>query len=90
MKRTIIDASQLELEEKVDASVKPGMVLRMDPVAGAKRKSGAAITLIVSSAEKMIAVPSIVGLKQEEAEKILADKHLRIEKIDQKWDSTKQ
>ena len=80
---------RVELEEKVDASVKPGMVLRMDPVAGAKRKSGAAITLIVSSAEKMIAVPSIVGLKQEEAEKILADKHLRIEKVDQKWDSTK-
>ena len=80
---------KVELENKVDPSVKPGTVLRMDPVAGIKRKEGATITLIVSGAEKMIAVPKIVGLKQEQAEKLLSDKNLRIEKIEYKWEQTK-
>jgi len=37
----------------------------------------------------MIAVPKIVGLKQEQAEKLLSDKNLRIEKIEYKWEQTK-
>ena len=37
---------KVELENKVDPGVKPGLVLRMDPVAGFKRKEGATITLI--------------------------------------------
>jgi beta-lactam-binding protein with PASTA domain len=81
---------KVELENKVDPSVKPGMVLRMDPVAGMKRKAGATITLVVSGTEKTVAVPKIVGLKQDQAEKLLSDKNLRIEKIEYKWDKTKQ
>ena len=81
---------KVELENKVDPSVKPGMVLRMDPVAGIKRKAGATITLVVSGTEKTVAVPKIVGLKQDQAEKLLSDKNLRIEKIEYKWDKTKQ
>ena len=65
---------KVELENKVDPSVKPGMVLRMDPVAGIRRKEGATVTLIVSGTEKMVAVPKIVGLKQDQAEKLLSDK----------------
>ena len=42
---------KVELENKVDPSVKPGLVLRMDPVAGIKRKEGATITLTVSGTE---------------------------------------
>ncbi|MBR4908346.1 MAG: protein kinase [Acidaminococcaceae bacterium] len=80
---------KVELENKVDPSVKPGMVLRMDPVAGIKRKAGATITLIVSGTEKTVAVPKIVGLKQDQAEKLLSDKSLRIEKIEYKWDKEK-
>ena len=77
---------KVEIENKVDQSVKPGMVLRMDPVAGIKRKEGATITLVVSGTEKMIIVPKVVGLKQEQADKLLSDKNLRIERIDYKWD----
>jgi serine/threonine-protein kinase len=80
---------KVEVENKVDPGVKPGMVLRMDPVAGIKRKEGATITLVVSGTEEMIAVPKVVGLKQEQAEKLLSDKKLRIEKIDYKWDKDK-
>ena len=80
---------KVELENKVDPGVKPGLVLRMDPVAGFKRKEGAKITLIVSASEKMIPVPKVVGLKLEQAEKILSDKNLRIEKIEYKWEQTK-
>ena len=80
---------KVELENKVDPSVKPGMVLRMDPVAGIKRKEGATVTLVVSGTEKMIAVPKVVGLKQDQAEKLLSDKNLRIEKIEYKWEQTK-
>ena len=69
--------------------MKPGLVLRMDPVAGFKRKEGATITLIVSASEKMIPVPKVVGLKLEQAEKLLSDKNLRIEKIEYKWEQTK-
>ena len=39
---------KVEIENKVDTSVKPGTVLRMDPVAGIRRKEGATITLVVS------------------------------------------
>ena len=80
---------KVELENKVDPGVKPGLVLRMDPVAGFKRKEGATITLIVSASEKMIPVPKVVGLKLEQAEKLLSDKNLRIEKIEYKWEQTK-
>ena len=80
---------KVELENKVDPGVKPGLVLRMDPVAGIKRKEGATITLIVSATEKTIPVPKVVGLKQEQAEKLLSDKNLRIEKIEYKWEPTK-
>ncbi|MBQ8919862.1 MAG: serine/threonine protein kinase [Acidaminococcaceae bacterium] len=80
---------KVELEDKIDSSAKPGMVLRMDPVAGIKRKEGATVTLTVASAEKTVAVPRIAGLKLEQAEKLLAERGLRIEKIEQKWDSTK-
>ena len=80
---------KVEVENKIDPSVKPGMVLRMDPVAGIKRKEGATVTLVVSGMEKMIAVPKVVGLKQDQAEKLLSDKNLRIEKIEYKWEQTK-
>ena len=80
---------KVEIENKVDASVKPGMVLRMDPVAGIKRKEGATITLVVSSTETTVEVPKIVGLKQDQAEKLLSEKNLRIEKIEYKWEQDK-
>ena len=80
---------KVELENQVDPSVKPGMVLRMDPVAGIRRKEGATVTLVVSGTEKLVAVPKIVGLKQDQAEKLLSDKNLRIEKIEYKWEQTK-
>ena len=80
---------KVEIENKVDTSVKPGIVLRMDPVAGIKRKEGATITLVVSGTEKTIAVPKVVGLKQDQAEKLLAEKKLRIEKIEYKWEQDK-
>ena len=80
---------KVEIENKVDPSTKPGMVLRMDPVAGIKRKEGATITLVVSGSEKMITVPKVVGLKQDQAERLLSDKSLRIEKIEYKWDEKK-
>ena len=80
---------RVEIENKIDTSVKPGMVLRMDPVAGIRRKEGATITLVVSALEKQNAVPKLVGLKQDQAEKLLADKNLRIEKIEYKWDKDK-
>ena len=80
---------KVELENKIDPSVKPGMVLRMDPVAGIKRKEGATITLVVSGTEMTVTVPRIVGLKQDQAEKLLSDKNLRIEKIEYKWEDNK-
>ena len=80
---------KVEIENKVDPGVKPGMVLRMDPVAGIKRKEGATITLVVSGTEKMTEVPKVVGLKQDQAEKLLSDKNLRIEKVEYKWDKDK-
>lgn len=80
---------KVEIENKVDPGVKPGMVLRMDPVAGIKRKEGATITLVVSATEQMETVPKIVGLKQDQAEKLLSERNLRIEKIEYKWEDTK-
>jgi serine/threonine-protein kinase len=80
---------KVEIENKVDASVKPGTVLRMDPVAGIRRKEGATITLVVSGTEKTVAVPKVVGLKQDQAEKLLSEKNLRVEKIEYKWEQDK-
>ena len=80
---------KVEIENKVDTSVKPGTVLRMDPVGGIKRKEGATITLVVSGTEKTTAVPKVVGLKQDQAEKMLSEKNLRIEKIEYKWEQDK-
>lgn len=80
---------KVAIENRIDPSVKPGMVIRTDPVAGIKRKEGATITLVVSGTETLTEVPKIVGMKQDQAEKLLAEKNLRIEKIEYKWDKDK-
>ena len=80
---------KVAIEKRIDPSVKPGMVIRTDPVAGIKRKEGATITLVVSGTETLTEVPKIVGMKQDQAEKLLAEKNLRIEKIEYKWDKDK-
>lgn len=80
---------KVELEEVMDEKVSPGVVIRMDPVAGTKRKEGASITLVIARGLKLGVVPKLEGYTQEQAEKIIKGNKYKVGKISYKWDTKK-
>ena len=80
---------KVELEEVMDEKVAPGVVIRMDPVAGTKRKEGASITLVIARGLKLGVVPKLEGYTQEQAEKIIKENKYKVGKISYKWDTKK-
>lgn len=51
----------------------PGVVVGTDPAAGTRLRPDAAVTLLVSKGQEMLAVPSVVKLPQDQAVKALGD-----------------
>lgn len=80
---------RVELEESMDKDATPGTVLKMDPVAGTKRKEGAKITLTIARGLKLSPVPDVTGLDLSQAEKLLTEKNFRVGKITNSWEDGK-
>lgn len=80
---------KVELEEVMDPKASPGTVLRMDPVAGTKRKEGASITVVIARGLKLGVVPKLEGYTKEQAEKIIEQNKYKVGKITYKWDAKK-
>lgn len=62
-----------------------GAVISQEPEAGAKIEEGETVYLVISLGQKITEVPNIVGLKLEEAEKILKEENLKFGIIDEKY-----
>lgn len=81
---------QVEITESIDAQVESGKVIKQTPIGGTKVKEGRVITLVVSGKEGgKIAVPSLMGLSQKEAETILLKSELSMGRVSVGWDATK-
>ncbi|MCA1840418.1 MAG: Stk1 family PASTA domain-containing Ser/Thr kinase [Actinomycetota bacterium] len=69
-------------------SVPEGTVVSQDPEDGRKVPKGSDIHLIVSKGPSQVAVPSVVGMTQTEAENALKEAGLRVGAITNKFDSS--
>ncbi|MGW7327248.1 Stk1 family PASTA domain-containing Ser/Thr kinase [Streptomyces sp. NPDC054840] len=57
-----------------------GIVCKQDPAPDAKVDDGSTVTVTVSTGAPKVAVPSVVNLKFEDAEKLLKEKGLQVER----------
>lgn len=64
---------EMRRSEETSTSVSVGVVISQDPAAGTQITKGTPVQVVVSTGSGREAVPSLVGMKQEEAEKVLAD-----------------
>lgn len=81
---------QVEITESIDAQAESGKVIKQTPIGGTKVKEGRVITLVVAGKEGgKIAVPSLMGLSQKEAETILLKSELSVGRVSVGWDATK-
>lgn len=81
---------QVEITESIDAQVESGKVIKQTPIGGTKVKEGRVITLVVAGKEGgKIAVPSLMGLSQKDAEATLLKSELSVGRISIGWDATK-
>jgi serine/threonine-protein kinase len=65
-----------------------GTVIAQDPLAGVKAKVGSTVTLTVSSGPGNVTVPSVIGLKQQDAVNTIKQNHLSIQRIQQESSDT--
>lgn len=80
---------QVEITESIEDQAEPGTVIKQTPIGGTKVKEGRVITLVVAGKEGgKIAVPSLLGLSQKEAEMTLLKSDLSIGRISIGWDAT--
>ncbi|HEV8116641.1 MAG TPA: Stk1 family PASTA domain-containing Ser/Thr kinase [Acidimicrobiales bacterium] len=63
-------------EERPDSGAAPGTVLAQDPEGGADADRGSKVKLTVAQATSTVEVPSVVNLKQDEAEASLREREL--------------
>jgi serine/threonine-protein kinase len=74
-----------EIKRAYNDTVKKGLVISTNPLAGQKLKRNEAVGLVVSRGVQPVPVPDVVGKKIDEARQILADASLGA-KIDEKYD----
>lgn len=97
---TVVEAQRLleendfkvDLEERYGdpAKFKPGTVMEQSPKAGEKRKQRSLIVLIISKGAELKAVPEVLGMSENKAEKMLLDAGFKIGKITRKHESNQR
>jgi serine/threonine-protein kinase len=65
--------------KEASADVEAGRVIRTDPPANQPAQKGSTVTLIVSSGPPSESVPSVIGLTEAEAKKVLQDAGFQVE-----------
>jgi beta-lactam-binding protein with PASTA domain/predicted Ser/Thr protein kinase len=76
-----IDGARLKvgaLQDGYDELVKPGVVMRQDPPAGATVPIDTPVTLVISRGPPLVEMPDLVGRSVEEARRLLEEKGLII------------
>ncbi len=81
---------EVDLEERSENNVKPGVVIEQSPKAGEKRKEGSVIYLTVSKGAELKPVPDVTGMSLTKAERIILDEGYEIGTVIKKHDSSKK
>jgi beta-lactam-binding protein with PASTA domain len=74
-----------DIKRTYSDTVKKGLVISTNPLAGQKLKRGEAVGLVVSRGVQPVPVPDVVGKKKDEAQRILTEASLGA-KIEEKYD----
>ncbi|MDR7418017.1 MAG: protein kinase [Armatimonadota bacterium] len=77
----VLDNARLRvgaMQDGYDDLVKPGFVLKQDPVAGATVPVDSPVTLVISRGPSLVEMPDLVGLTVEEARRVLDEKGLLV------------
>lgn len=72
----------VQLELLADDKMEADRILRTDPPAGSKLRPGYSIKLFVSTGPKRVAVPSLLGLSQKEAESVIKQNGFKLGSVD--------
>ena len=82
MARNILDSQKLKLnitvEEVFDSEIQRGNVVKTEPAAGEKLKTGQSVVLYLSKGPEVKSVPNVVGLDIEKAQKILSNAGFKV------------
>lgn len=81
IKSELGDTYKYDSEEESSSSIPAGQVIRTVPAAGEPLKKGAEITVYISTGEKIVSVPKIVGKTYDQAEDLLDNVDLDIGKV---------
>ena len=70
-KQILLDNKLKVVPEYENSDLPVGQIIRQSPNSGEQVKRGASVTIVVSSGKKIVTVPAVVGMTQEEATKEL-------------------
>jgi beta-lactam-binding protein with PASTA domain/tRNA A-37 threonylcarbamoyl transferase component Bud32 len=74
-----LDAAQLKvgaLQDGYDDLVRPGVVMRQNPAAGAQVPADTAVTLVISRGPPQVEMPEVVGRRLDDARRVLEERNL--------------
>lgn len=73
---------KVDFREEVSRDVEAGRVIGTDPEAGQEVEYGSTVTLIISLGPDEITVPSVRGMTEAEATRVIRDEGLEIERVE--------
>jgi serine/threonine-protein kinase len=62
---------EVEVAEESSSSVDEGLVIRTDPRGGSSVEPGSTVTIVVSTGEDLVEVPSVIGFSEDQARNLL-------------------
>ncbi|MBL1073261.1 Stk1 family PASTA domain-containing Ser/Thr kinase [Nocardia sp. 2] len=75
-------------QQKPDSKIAVGNVISTQPLGGSRIDKGSTVTLVISRGPEQVAIPKLIGLTQQEAEKNLTNVNLQLDpQIQQDWSS---
>ena len=82
------DSFKVTTETENSETVKKGLIIRTEPVAGTRVPKGSTVTVFISLGPERFAMPKVVGLTEQEARDALAAAHLTVGEIKKAYSET--
>jgi serine/threonine-protein kinase len=82
--RLVVEGARLKLgqvSERFDDSVKPGVIIAQEPLAGTSVPRGSTVTLVVSRGPELVEMPVLVGRPLDEARRRLEELGLIVRQV---------
>jgi len=82
------EAYQVEFRQETSADVATGVVLRQIPEAGAKRRKGSTVKIVISQGAEQHTMPDLIGMSLIKAEQTLDEIGMKIGKIERRYNNS--